>query len=220
MHETTYPPMHPFQVVIIEDEADFREWLQDEVNALPGFACIAAFSGQHEAIRQVPKLNPDVVLVDLGLGNSNLGGVICMVEIKMKLPEVRFMVITGHSDDERVFEALKAGAGAYLLKNDIPSLLPKVLPAFMDGGAPMSPEIAQKVIRSFHQPPTDARELQSLTPREMEVLEHIAQGFLNKEISRKLSIAENTVKVISHNIYRKLQVNNRVEAVRKYFNNK
>lgn len=210
--------MSTFNLCIIEDEPDFRQWLEEEVNIIPDFSCIGTFEEVDAAIAEIPALNPDLVLIDLGLGHSNLGGVQCMLHLHEVLPEMKFMVITGHSDDERVFEALKAGASAYMLKNDVPFRLKAALTEVMEGGAPMSPEIANKVIRSFHQPASDIQNLQQLTPRETEVLSLIAQGFLNKEIKEQLSISENTVKVITHNIYKKLQVNNRVEAVRKYFN--
>lgn len=207
-----------FNICIIEDETDFRQWLEEEVNASKGFQCIGSYADPEEAVAGIPRLNPDLILVDLGLGNSNLGGVHCMLRIKMVLPEMKFMVITGHSDNERVFEALKAGANAYLLKDDIPIRLEAAITEVMEGGAPMSPQIATKAIQSFHQPPQDIENLQKLTPREAQVLEQIAQGFLNKEIADQLGISENTVKVITYSIYKKLQVNNRVEAVRKYFN--
>ncbi|MEL7221902.1 MAG: response regulator transcription factor [Bacteroidota bacterium] len=210
--------MATFNICIIEDEENFREWLEEEIDHMPGYKCIGSFEDQDTAIDRIPGLNPDLVLVDLGLGDSNLGGVTCMLHIKQILPAMQFMVITSHSDDERVFEALKAGAHSYMLKKDIPFRLDTSLSEIMEAsGGPMSPQIAKKVIRYFHQPPQPKRRLlQNLTPRENEVISLVADGFLNKEIAHQLDISINTVKVITHNIYKKLEVNNRVEAVRKY----
>ncbi|MEZ4987430.1 MAG: response regulator transcription factor [Saprospiraceae bacterium] len=158
----------------------FQQWLIDEVNSIEGFVCQASFSESALAIHDIPQLNPDLVLVDLGLGDSNLGGVRCMLHIKLLLPEMKFMVITSHSDDELVFEALKSGANAYMLKSDVPFRLPDALAEIMEGGAPMSPEIALKVIRSFHQPP-ESSGTPTIDTREAQILGLIAKGFLNKE---------------------------------------
>ena len=204
------------RVCIIEDNLEFLGWLKEEIEYFEGYSCVGDFSKSTSAIAGIPDLKPGVVLVDLSLEDDIKGGIFCMLSLKKVLPDTRFMVITSHADEGYIFEALKVGADAYLLKSDVPNRLQQSLADVIEGRAPMSPSIASKVMRSFQQPAPHITEY--LTTREQEVLQLISQGFLNKEIHAKLGISENTVKVISHNIYKKLHVNNRVEAVRKYLN--
>lgn len=213
------------RVVIVEDDPEFREWLEMELED-PGFECIGSFDVAENALAQVPQLKPDIVIMDLGLEHSDIGGIECMLRIKLVSPAQKFLVMTSHGDDERVFEALKVGAGAYILKNDIPKKLIHVIDEFHKGGAPMSAEIAQKVISSFHKPTNDLVSLQQLTPREKEILDLLSKGYLYKEIAdmlpnendRSKTISEGTVKIHAHKIYQKLHVNNRTEAIKKYLN--
>lgn len=210
--------MKRYRVAVTEDRDDFRQWLCEEVAETTMFDCVADYGFAREAVASILKIKPDFVLMDLHLEGSAFGGIECMLRIRQVAPDIRFLVITDHADDERLFEALKAGAEAYILKHDIPDKLEAVLTEFAAGGAPMSPQIAMKVIQSFHRPPQETADLQKLTARETEILDLIAKGFFNKEIKDKLNIAENTVKATTYRIYKKLQVNNRVEAVRKYMN--
>jgi len=211
------------RVAIVEDDPEFREWLESELEA-PEFECVGSFEVAEAALAQIPQINPDIVIMDLGLEHSDIGGIECMLRLKLVCPNQKFLVMTSHGDDERVFEALKTGAGAYILKNDIPRKLIDVLGEFHRGGAPMSAEIAQKVIASFFKPAADLISLQQLSPREKEVLNLLSKGYLYKEIADMLpnenapdkKIAEGTVKIHAHKIYQKLQVNNRTEAINKY----
>jgi DNA-binding NarL/FixJ family response regulator len=213
------------KIAIVEDDPEFREWLESELE-VPGFECVGAYSTAEAALSEIPQIKPDIVIMDLGLELSDINGMECMLRLKLVSPTLKFLVITSYGDDERVFEALKTGAGAYLLKNDIPKKLIDVLTEFYNGGAPMSAGIAMKVISSFHKPPGDIVAVQQLTPREKEILEFLSKGYLYKEIADKLynendptkKIAEGTVKIHAHKIYQKLEVNNRTEAIKKYLN--
>jgi len=210
--------MKTYKVAIVEDQADFRNWLIEELELVEQFECVGAFEYAEEALKVIPTLDVDIVLMDLELEGSDVNGIGSMLRLKLIDKSINFLVVTSHSDDELVFEALKVGAGAYILKSDVPDKLGELLGEFAEGGAPMSSVIAKKVIRSFHKPPEQVKELERLSPREREVIGLISKGFFNKEIADRIGVAENTVKTIAHRVYQKLQVNNRVEAVIKYLN--
>ncbi len=214
------------RISIVEDDPEFQEWLLAELSDDPRFQCISRYDVAENALAKIPQEKPAIVFMDLGLDKSDIGGVECMLRLKLVSPNLKFLVITAHGGDDKVFEALKVGAGAYILKSDISKKLVQVLDEFYAGGAPMSAEIAQKVITSFHKPPTDIVEVQQLSPKETKVLDLLSKGFLYKEIADMLpnendptkNISEGTVKIHAHNIYQKLHVNNRTEAIRKYLN--
>lgn len=214
------------KISIVEDDPEFQDWLVEELSDEPRFKVISRYDVAENALANIPLERPHIVIMDLGLEKSDIGGIECMLRLKLVSPDLKFLVITAHGGDEKVFEALKVGAGAYILKSDISDKLIKVLDEFQNGGAPMSAQIAQKVIASFHKAPTDIVQVQQLTEREMEILDYLSKGFLYKEIAEKLinendpekKLAEGTVKKHAHNIYQKLQVNNRTEAIRKYLN--
>ncbi|MFN0175082.1 MAG: LuxR C-terminal-related transcriptional regulator [Saprospiraceae bacterium] len=212
------------RISLVEDDPEFQEWLISELSDAPRYQCIGRYHKAEDALANIPKAAPDIVIMDLGLELSDIDGIECMLRLKLVSPDLKFMVITGQPDDERVFEALKVGAGAYLQKSEIPKNMIEVLDEFQRGGAPMSAGIARKVIASFHQPPKEIALVQQLSPREREVLDLLAKGYLYKEIADRLpnendrskKISEGTVKIHAHNIYHKLQVNNRTEAIGKY----
>lgn len=214
------------RISIVEDDPEFQEWLLAELSDDQRFQCISRYDVAEQALARIPQEKPDIVIMDLGLDKSDIGGIECMLRLKLVCPELRFVVITAHGGDDKVFEALKVGAGAYILKSDVSKKLIQVLNEFYQGGAPMSAEIAQKVIASFHKPPSDIVQVQQLSPKETKILDLLSKGFLYKEIAEMLpnendptrKISEGTVKIHAHNIYRKLQVNNRTEAIRKYLN--
>lgn len=216
--------MDPVRISIVEDDPEFQEWLLSELDGAPQYQCIGRYQKAEDALANIPKAAPDIVIMDLGLELSDIDGIECMLRLKLVSPELKFMVITAQPDDERVFEALKVGAGAYLQKSEIPKSMIEVLDDFQRGGAPMSASIARKVVASFHQAPKEIELVQQLSPREREVLDLLAKGYLYKEIADRLpnendrskKISEGTVKIHAHNIYHKLQVNNRTEAIGKY----
>jgi Response regulator containing a CheY-like receiver domain and an HTH DNA-binding domain len=212
------------KICIVEDDPEFQDWLAEELADEKRFVLTGRFDIAEQALANIPLLKPDIVLMDLGLEKSDIGGIECMLRLKLVSPELKFLVITAHGGDDKVFEALKVGAGAYILKSDVSDKLRQVVLDFYNGGAPMSAQIAQKIIASFHKPAADIALVQQLTSREQEILYYLSQGFLYKEIADKLTnenepskkLAEGTVKKHAHNIYQKLQVNNRTEAIRKY----
>lgn len=215
--------MSKTRVIIVEDEPHYQAWLEKAIQSFPDFEWVDTFASGEAALEQIPAANPDLVLMDIKL-EGEMSGIECMLRLRLLLPDLKMMVLSSHSAEDKVFEALKVGAGAYLLKMDLADSLEKDMLEFMNGGAPMSPEIAQKVISSFHKPPKHAFALAQLTDRERLILQLLAQGLLYKEIAAQLPsetqpgkfIAEGTVKVHVHNIYQKLQVNNRAEAMRIY----
>lgn len=205
-------------VVIVEDDLEFQSWILEEINDAPDIECIQTFDVAEDALAAIPQLKPDIVIMDLGLDKSDMDGIECMLRLKIVAPDLKFLVITSNSDEASLFEALRVGAGAYVQKGDIPKQLIDLLKDFHLGGAPMSPGIARRIIENFHKPAEDLVLLKTLSPRETETLELLSKGFLYKEIGNKLTIAEGTVKHHTHNIYKKLQVNNCIEAIRKYLN--
>ncbi|MFK8008458.1 MAG: response regulator [Saprospiraceae bacterium] len=206
------------KVIIVEDDLEFQSWILEEINDAPHIECIQTFDVAEDALAAIPQLKPDIVIMDLGLDKSDMDGIECMLRLKIVAPKLKFLVITSNSDEASLFEALRVGAGAYVQKGDIPKQLIDLLEDFHLGGAPMSPGIARRIIENFHKPAEDLVRLKTLSPRENETLELLSKGFLYKEIGNKLTIAEGTVKQHTHNIYKKLQVNNCIEAIRKYLN--
>jgi DNA-binding NarL/FixJ family response regulator len=216
--------MEIINICIVEDDPEFQDWLLAEIAEAPHIKCLGCFAAPQQALLHIPLLRPDVVLMDLVFDHSDLDGLECMLRLKVVMPWLKFMVISSHSDDNRVFEALRVGAGAYLLKGEIPRKMLEVLQEFYAGGAPMSPEIARKVIGSFHKTSAELAQVQQLSPREKEILELLSKGLMYKEIATMLRnendpgkhISEGTVKIHVFNVYQKLQVNNRHDAIRKY----
>ncbi|MCB0633773.1 MAG: response regulator transcription factor [Saprospiraceae bacterium] len=204
------------KVSIVEDDLSFQKWILEELASAPNIRCISRHTAGEELLAQIPELQPDIVIMDLTLHGARLDGIETMLRVKLHYPNINFFVISDHNTEDKIFEALKVGAGAYLQKGDIPKKLTTLIQQFYLGGAPMSPGIARRIIDSFHKPADDLLLLDQLTPKEEEVLEYISNGFLNKEIAEKLKVVEGTVKLHLHRIYKKLQVNNRVEAIRKY----
>ncbi|HFB99463.1 MAG TPA: response regulator transcription factor [Phaeodactylibacter sp.] len=206
------------KVVIVEDDLEFQKWVSEEINEASFIKCLQTFDIAEDALAAIPQLKPDIVIMDLGLEKSDIDGIECMLRLKVVAPHLKFLVITSNTDEAMLFEALRVGAGAYVQKGDIPKKLIDLLKDFHAGGAPMSPGIARRVIENFHKPTEDLMQIKKLSPREHETLALLSKGFLYKEIGGKLKIAEGTVKQHTHNIYKKLQVNNCIEAIRKYLN--
>ena len=226
MYHQNNTRVNTIKVCIVEDDPEFQEWLSEELAEASHIECLGIFSVAEDAMAKIPVLRPNIVLMDLGLEKSSIGGIECMLRLKLVSPELRFMVVTSYGDDEKVFEALKVGAGAYILKGDISRSLIDRLDEFSRGGAPMSAEIARKVITTFHREAADLALLQQLSPREKDILDLLAKGFMYKEIAGMLhnendqskTISEGTVKIHAFNVYQKLQVNSRIEAMKKYLN--
>ena len=201
------------KVAIIEDLKDVALSLKETLNDEMDITCSQVYHSAEEAIAFLPKSPPDVVIVDIGLpGKSGVEAIVALREI---MPETQFCMFTVFEDDEKIFKSLKAGAKGYILKNSSSEKIISAARELFDGGAPMNPEIARKVINSFTSSKGSSL---PLTSRELELLELLSQGLLYKEIGVSLGITTGTVKQHIHKIYHKLQVNNRTEAINLYLN--
>ncbi|RMI06834.1 MAG: DNA-binding response regulator [Calditrichaeota bacterium] len=197
-------------VAIVEDDPAIRDSLALLINGTPGYSCIATYPTCEKAIKEIPQNPPDVLLMDIGLpGMSGIEGIKILKE---KVPDLDILVLTIQSDDKVVFEALCAGACGYLVKDTPPARLLDAIRETYDGGAPMSTRIARMVVESFRITPQS-----TLTDRETEVLTHLCRGKSYKTIADDLGISEETVRRHIKNIYRKLEVHSKSEAVAKAF---
>ncbi len=201
-------------VVIVEDDKGLREQLVQILESAPDVKCLAAFMSAEEALPQILAKNPDVVLMDIKL--PNMSGIECVAEIKKTAPTMQVIMVTVYEDSERIFRALKAGANGYLVKSSPPEQLLAAIRDVSQGGAPMSSHIASKVVKHFHMVGNSPREAENLSPREREVLDLLAQGFIYKEIGDKLNIGTATVRTYVKNICQKMHVRSRLEAVAKH----
>ena len=204
------------KVIIIEDLANYRNALQVLLNGSEGFACTGAFENAEVALPFLPTLLPDVALVDINLPGMN--GIELVKEIRHASPNTLCMMCTAYDADEKVFSALNAGAHGYILKSTGPAKILDAITELMQGGSPMSSEIARKVVCAFTQKPNPEMEL--LTLREKEILQLLEQGLLYKEIASSAKITIETVKRHCFNIYQKLHVGNRSEAIHKLHKSK
>jgi DNA-binding NarL/FixJ family response regulator len=206
------------RVAIIEDQRDVREGLAVLINGSRGFRCTAAFRTMEDALRSIDGSLPDVVLTDIGLpGMSGIDGIRIL---KDRYPELPIVALTVYDDAEDVFDALCAGASGYLLKNTPPARLLESLQEVVSGGAPMSPEVARRVINLFREFRPPDRSPSHLTQQETELLKLIVDGHSYKTAAAKLEISTSTVSFHLQNIYNKLQVHSKSEAVAKALRNK
>jgi DNA-binding NarL/FixJ family response regulator len=203
------------KVALVEDNRDEREAIGYLIKASPGFACIGTFATGEEALAKLPRLRPDVVLLDIHL--PGLSGLDCLPRLKARLPSTRIMMLTVFEDHDRIFQSLAAGATGYLVKKTPPAKLLEAIQELHDGGAPMSGQIARQVVAVFQHPnPTvDARAV--LSEREQEIVHRLAQGLIYKEIADQLGISIGTVRTHICRIYEKLHARSRHEAVLKAF---
>lgn len=201
------------RVSIVDDEADLRENIAGYVGAAKGFQCISIHSSAEEALAQLPKEKPDVVLMDINMGGMN--GIECVRQLKPQMRDTQMVMLTVFEDTEKIFSALSAGASGYLLKRLAPEKLLEAIREVHEGGSPMSAPIARKVVQSLqvHRPADDTAEL---SPREREVLDGLAEGQAYKQIADKLNVSIHTVRNYIRRIYEKLHVRSSAEAVAKY----
>lgn len=202
-------------LVIVEDLDEVREGLQQFISLNKEFKILDTFKTAEEAIYDLPHLRPDIVIMDINLPGVN--GIDCIKEVRSKMPGTQFMMFTVYENDEKVFEALKAGATGYLLKNTGLVQMVEALTDLYNGGSPMSANIARKLVNIFQEQEKQKVPVEELSPRENEVLQQLAKGLLYKEIANKLSISTATVRQHIHKIYEKLHVQNRTEALNKAF---
>ena len=203
----------PITVAIIEDLDEIREGLRSFIDPDPDFEIVAMAEDADEALKVLPFTQPDIVIMDINLPGMN--GIDCIKAVKDECPHTQFMMFTVYENDEKVFQALQAGASGYLLKNASPEQITEALKELHYGGSPMSPTIARKLVNIFRDQKNSKLSSDLLGRRENDVLELLAQGLLYKEIAVRLSITVGTVRQHIHNIYEKLHVQNRTEAINK-----
>jgi DNA-binding NarL/FixJ family response regulator len=206
-------------VAIVEDNNDIRLALEQIIELSADYQLLGSCTSGEEALMRLPILKPRVILMDIGLGG--ISGIEVVRELKPQYPDMLFMMCTIYDEDEKIFEALSAGANGYILKKTSPAKLLEGISELLDGGAPMTSQIARKVVAAFQNKPVTTNsaeaELATLSAREKEILEHLSKGLLYKEIADALSISSETVRKHVYHIYEKLHVSNRVEAVNKFF---
>ncbi|HMT07046.1 MAG TPA: response regulator transcription factor [Pyrinomonadaceae bacterium] len=201
----------PIRILIVEDQRNLREGLETLINFTPGFECSGAFRTMEDALHRAKHDLPDVVLTDIGLpGMSGIEGI---AKLKESYPDLLILVLTVYDDNEKIFDALCAGACGYLLKQTEPSELLKSLREAVTGGAPMSPEVAAKVIKIFREVRPPEKADYDLTPHETRLLKMLTEGYNYVSAAEKLGISYNTLKFHVRNIYDKLQVHSQSEAV-------
>lgn len=206
------------KIAIVEDNRVIRESLTEFVQTDPDCKCIYVCATATEALKEIPKCQPDIVLMDIQL--PDISGIECTAQLKQLMPSVQIIMVTVYEDTDRIYRALRAGACGYLLKRCTPEELIDAIHEVKQGGAPMSREIARKVIASFREPATSASEVEGLSPREREILELLANGYPNKEIAARVGLTDGTVRWHLRHVYNKLHVRSRMEAALKFLSTK
>jgi DNA-binding NarL/FixJ family response regulator len=197
---------------LIEDQREMRESLVECLGHAPGLRCVGAHATAEDGLREIPRENPDVVLMDINLPGMN--GIQCVARLKEQMPKIQVLMLTTYDDGDLIFDSLRAGANGYLLKNMPQQELVQAVQQVQAGGAPMSLQIARKVINHFHKA-KPASELEQLTARELEILRLLAKGHMYKEIADHLAISMSTVRTHISAVYEKLHVHSRTEAAMK-----
>src|SRR6266850_8327331 len=202
------------KVAIVEDNAVMRKSFRQWIDASPDFRCVFACATAEEALAEIPRLKPDVVLMDINLPGES--GIACTARLKEALPEIQVIMVTVYRNQELIFQALQAGACGYLLKRSSPEELLKAIAEVRSGGAPMTSEIARMVVEAFQKKPAGVTAAEGLTNRESEILALLSEGLSNKEIADRVAISYDTVRAHLRHIYEKLHVRGRTEAVKMY----
>jgi DNA-binding NarL/FixJ family response regulator len=204
----------PISVVIVEDDAPLRASLAGVLQRAADCRCVGVYASAEEALQAIPRLSPQVVLMDINL--PGMDGVECVRRLAELLPRTQILMLTVHEDPDSIFESLSAGASGYLLK---PVRAAELLAAVRDvntGGAPMTSNIARKVVQSFKRAGSEPDDGKQLSPRERDVLDYLAKGYSYKEVAEQMEISYSTVHTHIEHIYRKLHVQSRAQAVAKY----
>jgi DNA-binding NarL/FixJ family response regulator len=203
-------------VSIVEDDSGVRSSLARLIDSSQGFRCVSQHPSAEHALREIPKNKPGVVLMDINLPGQN--GVECVRQLKPLLPETQIIMLTVYQNTEHIFNALAAGATGYLLKQTPPAELLAAIRDVYDGGSPMSSHIARKIVQSFQKQAPAPNAADALSPRQTEVLDLLAKGYLYKEIADKTGLTYATVHTHIRHIYEKLHVRSRTEAVARHLN--
>jgi DNA-binding NarL/FixJ family response regulator len=202
------------RVSIVEDNRGTRESLTELLGRAPSLRFVNAHASGEDAVQRIPTDAPDVVLMDINLPKMN--GIECVHQLKQKLPKMQVLMLTTYEEGDLIFDSLRKGASGYLLKNMPPTELVQAIEQVHAGGAPMSMQIARKVVTHFQQIKKPQSDMEQLTKREHEILALLAKGFLYKEIADQLGISLSTVRAHLHTVYEKLHVQSRTEAVVKF----
>lgn len=205
--------MRPITICLVEDLKEVREGMTSLLTMDERFEVLATYTDGETAAEELPAWQPQIVIMDINL--PKMTGIDCIKKVKPQCPSTQFIMFTIYEDDEKVFEALTAGASGYLLKKTPLSKITELLIELHEGGSPMSTQIARKVIRRFQDTETK-QQLEDLSARENEILTLLGKGLLYKEIAAQLHITTGTVKQHVHNIYGKMHVTNRTEAINKW----
>jgi len=201
-------------VSIVEDDSEVRSSLARLINGSPGYRCVSQHGSGENALREIPKINPNVALMDINL--PGMSGVECVRRLKPLLPATQIIMLTVYQNTGNIFDALAAGATGYLLKQTPPAELLAAIQSVHTGGSPMSSHIARKIVQSFQQKPCTSPGEQSLSPREGQVLDLLTKGYLYKEIAEMMQVTYATVHTHIRHIYEKLHVRSRTEAVARH----
>ena len=201
-------------VAIVEDNDKIRDGLSLLIDGSEGFHCVATYSNAEDALKYLPGQKPDVVLMDIHL--PKMSGIECVENLIEKSPDLQIMMLTVYEDNEQVFKSLAAGATGYILKRTPPAELLEAIRELHEGGSPMSDQIARKVVQTFQQIGKSSKETENLSERETEILSYLAKGYQDKEIAEKFFLSVKTIRTHLRNIYKKLHVHSRTEAVLKY----
>ena len=202
------------RVVVVEDDSNLRKTMLAFINRSPGFCCAGTFADGETALAEIPGLKPDVVLMDIGL--PGMSGIECVSKLKTIMPATPIIMLTVYDEGDYLFDSLKAGASGYLLKRAIGDKLLEAMQEARAGGLPLTRHMAAKVGQYFQKFGKSQTEVHTLTPREQEVLQLLADGFRYKEIAGVMGISLDTVREHARRIYSKLHVSSRTEAVVKY----
>ena len=202
------------RIAIVEDKNVIRAGFEKLIGELDGCVCVGAFSTAEDALRLLPSLQPDIVIMDIHL--PNISGIECTARLKALLPGVRILIVTVYEDEEKIFNALKAGASGYILKRSGPEEIVEAIEELRRGGAPMTSAIARRVVESFLVKSAGMSAEADLSRREMEILECLSRGDSNKKIAQQLSLSSDTVRWHLQRIYDKLHVRGRTEAAVKF----
>jgi DNA-binding NarL/FixJ family response regulator len=204
----------PIKVAIVDDDEGIRMSLASLIRRASTLRMSGDYADAETALKEIPRRPPDVVLMDINLPGMN--GVECVRQLKTALPDVQFLMLTVYEDSESLFNSLKAGASGYLLKRTASSRLLEAIRDVHQGGSPMTPQLARRVVQFFSKPAVEESPLTRLTPGEKEFLDQLAKGYSYKEIADRMKISIDTVRSYVRTVYEKLHVHSRTEAVVKY----
>jgi NarL family two-component system response regulator LiaR len=202
------------RICIVEDKEDLREGMNMMLQLSQHYELVGSYANAEAALKEIPQVRPDAVLMDINLPGAS--GIECVAALKNAFPEILFMMCTAYEDNDKIFDSLKSGASGYILKTEGPKIIIEALDDLFAGGSPMSSNIARKVVASFTNMYKKNAVVETLSDREKMVLDQLAKGLIGKEVADVLNISWGTVRKHVQNIYKKLQVNTRVEAVNLY----